>query len=511
MAATTVELPLPDGNLFLPVPSAFLGELIGEAGELGFRFPEIYEAIRADQDRAGMAKKQVRCEQKAWMERGTPALPGLEPEVAEPPKATPLHGGRRRMLPETVLAFLAISQYFHSVYSAESAERLLDSMSVYSFLLGRGLGMPGLRTVGDNVNLIGEETRQLILRCQMQLAFVEGLDEFDEICGDSTSCAANTRHPTDSGLMHRLLDRIHRSGQDLATFGLPAFREFRTGEWLAALKSLDFSINVAKTAKERRKLYRKYLKISAKLIFRFGEEAGRICGLPETALLDPIRRARLGRLWDRTISDLADVCHIHVRCEERVLEGRKLKGTHRVLSTADRAASWIAKGDRVPVVGYKPQIARSPNGLVTAMLVPEGNAADSAMLMPLVCGAVANTGVVPRVGSFDDGYTSADNLRKMNEFGIPDVSFSGAKGLRLLGEEVYNGETLKEARRNRSAVESLMFSLKHCHEFGQIRRRGMEAVRAELTGKTIVYNFCRIIMLRKGVGIRKTEEQEEAA
>jgi hypothetical protein len=40
MAGTTVELLLPDGNLFLRVPSAFLGELIGEAGELGFRFPE---------------------------------------------------------------------------------------------------------------------------------------------------------------------------------------------------------------------------------------------------------------------------------------------------------------------------------------------------------------------------------------------------------------------------------------------------------------------------------------
>lgn len=511
MAKTNVELPLPGGNLFAQLPLVFVGELLREVGELGSRFPEIYEAITADQDRAGMAKKQLRCEQKAWMERGTPALPGLEPAVAGAPKAAPLRGGRPRMSPETVLAFLAVSHYFHSVYSAEAAERFLDSLSLHGFLLSRGLRMPGLRTIGDNVNLLSGETLRLILRCQIQLALAEQLDEFDEICGDSTSSAGNTRHPTDSGLMYRLLDRIRRSGQDLAKFGLSAFREFRVGEWLAKLKTLDFSINVAKTGKERKKLYREYLKTAAKLICRFGEEAGRVCGLPETALLDPIRRARLDRLWNRTISDLADVCHIHVRCEERVLEGRKLKGTHRVLSTADRAASWIAKGDRLPVVGYKPQIARSPNGLVTAMLVPEGNAADSAMLMPLVSAAIANTGVVPRVGSFDDGYTSADNLRKLNELGIPDVSFSGAKGLKLLGEEVYSGETLKEARRNRSAVESLMFCLKHCHEFGQLRRRGMEAVRAELTGKTIVYNFCRIIMLRKGVGIRKAEEQEEAA
>jgi len=123
---------------------------------------------------------------------------------------------------------------------------------------------------------------------------------------------------------------------------------------------------------------------------------------------------------------------------------------------------WIAKGDRVPTVGYKPQIARSPNGLVTAMLVPEGNAADSAMCLQLADAAVVNTGVVPTLASFDDGYASA--------------------------------------------VESLMFCLKHGHEFGQLRRRGLDAVGAELTGKAIVYNRCRIIMLSKGKGRQKPDE-----
>ncbi|MBT3289659.1 MAG: transposase, partial [Victivallales bacterium] len=223
-----------------------------------------------------------------------------------------------------------------------------------------------------------------------------------------------------------------------------------------------------------------------------------------------IRRARLDRLWNRLVSDLTDACHIHVRCEERVLAGKRLKGTHRVLSTADRSATWIAKGDRVPTVGYKPQLARSRNGLVTAMLVPEGNATDSAMCLPLTNAAAVNTGVVPALASFDDGYASADNLARLEDLGIRDVSFSGAKGKRLLGEELYDGETMRDARRNRSAVESLMFCLKHGHEFGQLRRRGIDAVRAELTGKTVVYNFCRIIMLRRN-GKATAEPDAKAA
>ena len=302
--------------------------------------------------------------------------------------------------------------------------------------------------------------------------------------------------------------RVRWVGRDASSAGLWSSRGIR----VRAPNHLSLrAINVAKNAKIWKKLYRKYLKISAKLILRFGKEAERVCGLPETQGLAPVHRGRLDRLWNRMISDLMDVCHIHVRCEERVLEGKKPKGSHLILSTADRAASWIAKGGRVAVVGYKPQIARSPNGLVTAMLVPEGNAADSAMCMPLANAAVANTGGVPRLASFDDGYTSADNLGKLNELGIPDVSFSGSKGRKLLGEEAYDGQTLQEARRNRSAVESFMFCLKHCHQFGQLRRRGMAAVRAELTGKVIVYNVCRIIMLRKGMGARKKANEEDEA
>jgi hypothetical protein len=509
MATTKVEPCGAEDNLLLAVPAVLLAEIVSEAVDLGRRYPEILESIRADQDRAGMAKKQLRCEQQAWLARQTPALPRLETTVEGPVVAAPLHGGRPRMAPETVLVFLVVSHYFHSVYSATASERLLDSLSLHAFLQDRGLRLPGLRTIGDNVNLVGAETRGLILRCQLQLAAAEGLDDFSEVCGDSTACAANTKHPTDSGLMLRLLDRVFRNGQALAKFGLPAFRQFSTPRWLAELKRLDFAINMAKTAKDRKKLYRKYLKIAAKLLGRFGDEAQRVCGLPETARLDPIRRGRLDRLWRQLVSDLTDSCHIHVRCEERVLDGKRLKGTHRVLSTVDRAAAWIAKGDRVPTVGYKPQLARSRNGFVSALLVPEGNAADSAMCVPLVEAAAENTGVVPALASFDDGYTSAGNLAKLKRMGVASISFGGSKGRRLLGDEPYRDGSMLEARRNRSAVESLMFCLKHGHEFGQLRRRGIDAVRDELAGKAIVYNLCRTIMLRRKA--KKLPEREAEA
>ena len=64
-----------------------------------------------------------------------------------------------------------------------------------------------------------------------------------------------------------------------------------------------------------------------------------------------------------------------------------------------------------------------------------------------------------------------------------------------------------EARAERSAVESIMFTLKYVFEFGRLRRRGIEEVRAELLEKVIVYNFCRAIVLRQ----RAKEKNKKAA
>ena len=52
-----------------------------------------------------------------------------------------------------------------------------------------------------------------------------------------------------------------------------------------------------------------------------------------------------------------------------------------------------------------------------------------------------------------------------------------------------------------------MFTIKDGFEFGELGRRGLDAVRDELLEKVLAYNCCRIILMRK----RKREELEKAA
>ena len=196
----------------------------------------------------------------------------------------------------------------------------------------------------------------------------------------------------------------------------------------------------------------------------------------------------------RTIGD-----NVNALSEEtkRAVETEGPADPNPVLSVADETAAWIAKGNRIAVIGYKPQLARSRKGFVAALLVPEGTAADSAMLLLLVPEAMDNAEVKPKLASFDDGYTSEANRAALQEFRVKHVNFSGSKGRDLLGEEAYADPVPTKAGADRSAVESLMFCLKHVHGFGRLRRRGIAAARAELTGKVIAYNMRCAIMLRK--------------
>ena len=54
---------------------------------------------------------------------------------------------------------------------------------------------------------------------------------------------------------------------------------------------------------------------------------------------------------------------------------------------------------------------------------------------------------------------------------------------------------------------ALMFTIKDGFAFGELGRRGIEAVRDELLEKALAYNCCRRILLRQ----RQREELERAA
>ena len=71
------------------------------------------------------------------------------------------------------------------------------------------------------------------------------------------------------------------------------------------------------------------------------------------------------------------------------------------------------------------------------------------------------------------------------------MSINGSKGKKLTPED-WDTAAYINARKQRSAVESGMFTLKYNHCFGQLKRCTIQAVHAEELEKVIAYNFVHI-------------------
>jgi hypothetical protein len=483
-------------NLFQMAPDCKLADFIEEVLKLGESFPEIYRRIEADQDDLGKKKKLLRLQDKAYKKNKTADLPAIKfcpPKISSTDLS--LETGRPRMRAELLLLFVCLRGYWGSVTDCDVVERIEDSMTFHVLLDNLNMKTPSRTTMLENANCLSRETLDLILERQLSDIKKNGLDDFAYALFDSTSVKASSSWPTDSGLIYRLLGRVYATGMKLDDFGIKSIQPFYFEHWMQELKKLLFKINNAtgtKACSKKKKLcklYGDYLKIAHKGY----EYLLRIFELRSSNVKDidlrPGAKSQLLRIHNKMEDDLLAVSNVLYYSEERVFNGVVLPAAEKILSLSDSTAAFIKKGQRNPVIGYKPQLCQSRNGFVTGMLLEQGNASDSAKLFSLAQLHKKNTGVVPEFISADDGYSSMDGRKKCLDFGVKDVCLSGSKGKKITPAELWESSEYIAGRRKRSAIESLMFTLKYVHEFGAARRRGIENVRAELTEEIIAYNF----------------------
>jgi hypothetical protein len=492
-----------------------LGKILKKAFELYTRYPRIERLITGDLDAYAIEEKKKRLADAAWIMQQTLSLGLSCPKASQVQKQVEidLAVGRKRMEPLVVYIFLLLEGDFQSLTDKLSSERILDSRTLQYFFQSHGLGaIPPRSTRHENVRKISQTTQDYILRQQLFMVRDDFLDNFENLTVDSTAVKANSVWPTDSGLLTDILHRSYHLSQQLyERFGIPNFLQWYMPMWLKKMTQLNFQINVTSgkgARRKRKKLYGKLYTVAEKAIFHMKRELDKHRAQKDELNILPGRLSQLNHLWDYIEDYISDAEQVISYSKERILEEKVIKNEDKVISLSDGSAAFITKGDRETVVGYRPQLGRSRNGFVTALIVPEGNAADSPQLLPLVKRTVKNTGVVPSCVSADDGYSSNQGVRAVKAEGVNLVSISGAKGKKLTSDMDWISEEFAEARRMRSAVESLMFVLKYVLGFGNLRRRNIESVRLEMLQKVIVHNFRQMIIVEEKN--KKRERQERA-
>jgi len=504
-----MELPT---SPFSPVPVLFLAPadsdlmlFLREAHGLVEGCPALVADVEADLDAHARNKKAVRVADQAWVAAHTSTLPGLTSEAAAvDPSQLILAQGRPRTPAYVVLMVVLLRGYFGAGFkSCETATIMEESRTIQVFFANLGLRMPRRSTLTELVNAVSNETRLHILDAQAARVLQLEWDDFAVMLQDSTHVEGNTAWPTESRLMVALVARMLRVGASLPRLDLPAMESPKVSRHLFVMTALDREIDLAPQSRDRGRLRRRRY---AKLLWRAGrvydtlsEAVVRVEAALALLNVLPSRKAMANRAVDLLRADIAALAQVITTCEARVIRQEQVPMTEKVLSVSDPDAGFISKGQRIPVVGYKPQLARSGAGFITGLLLPQGNAADSKQLLPMFDEVVRRTRVVPNVLSVDDGYASKANVAVLRGKGLKVISINGAKGRALTADADWNSDEYVHARDQRSAVESLMFTLKQGFDFGDVARRGLVQVHGELLEKAIAYNLCHMVRTRLAI------------
>jgi IS5 family transposase len=495
----------PQNLLFLNTPESEFYTYLQEAHRLVCREPVILEMIESDLDSLSKEKKRFRLLDKKWELSQSGQLPNIDITLFDGEiKADELRlqGGRKRMESYLVYMFLLIRGFWSGVKCSEFKLLLLESKTMELFLSSYNEGkMPGFSTISENINGVSNKTREFIFDAQIRMIIEEGLDDFQELTIDSTSVSGNSCWPTDSGILTGLVMRTFRRGKNLHKFGISAIGDRRFPGIIKSMrelsKGINFTVRKPGSKAKRKKLYRQLLKEARSAHKGFKSELKKVRGALSSVNIKPSQYIQLERVIVWMEADVESLDNVMGYCSQRINADEITPSKDKTLSLSDQSVGFIKKGDREAVIGYKPQIGRSKNGFIPAFKVPEGNAADSSEFLPIAKNGINRTGIIPGVISCDDGYSNRVVRDYFLERGVKVVSISGSKGKKIIGQEDWESEEYVEVRNNRSAVESLMFTIKYGFNFGKVMRRGIENVRAELLEKVLAYNFCRMVEVRK--------------
>jgi len=507
---------LKQGFLFFETVNSNFNLILNIASELITKHPEILDWIKQDQDKYCKEKKRLRELDKQFKSSETISL-FSESELKKMFEAISeneitLNVGRPRMQPIIVLLFLIFRGYHTSFCKKHSADLLMESISIRSWLAKYGVSkFPGITTILENVNVVSNETREKLLTLQCDMVFEESLDNFKESFVDSTTVAGNTAYPTDISVLYKLLSRSYSNMNKICVLLNLPMSESYFKEWFSEVKSCVFSLAMGKLKKpKKKKVCRKLIKSTLKIENRLSKKYNQLQAEMEYILsgLRPTLRIRFSKIWKNIKLDLDDSIKVLKYTQGGIIEGKKYKSKDKILSVSDEDVAFIIKGSlRSAVIGYKPQLARSKNGIITALELPAGNAPDSQELIPVLKQIIRRTKIIPEVLSVDDGYSSLHNLKWLEKIGVKTKSFNGINGHRLTSNEDWESEVYKVARADRSLIEGLISTLKLVQGFGTSRRLGLENNRAEMLEKIISYNFSRIGMLRH----KKCEKERREA
>ena len=393
----------------------------------------------------------------------------------------PQAGREGMMTAEQVFKVILVKQM--NGFSYKTLEFHLADSRAYRSFCGFGIGdsIPSESTLNRDVKKVRAETLEAIHRIILCDAADRGIEKGRKVRVDCTVTKTNIHHPTDSSLLWdsvRVLCRLTQRASE--AFGM------KVSDHRGRAKKRALGISNAKNKKTRTRLYRDLLKVTKKVV----TDAERV----RDDLMSKATDITALRIWWELGEYLPLVSKVIEQTERRVILGEKLGPDEKLVSIFEPHTDIIRKDRRETYYGHKLALTGGTSGMVTDLVIEEGNPSDATLANKMITRQEDIYGRLPRQAAFDGGFASKSNLASIKALGVKDVAFSKKCGLKV-SDMAKSTWVYKRLRNFRAGIEGMISFLKRCFGMTRCTWRGLASFKAYAWSSVVTANL--LLMARR--------------
>jgi IS5 family transposase len=401
----------------------------------------------------------------------------------------PEKGREGMMTAEQVFKAVTIKQMNGYSY-VELAFHLEDSKS-YRAYCGFGIGdeIPAPSTLQRDIKKLRPETLEAINRILLGVAVEQKIEKGRKVRVDCSVVESNIHHPMDSSQLEdcvRVLARL--TGRAKEAFNL----DFKFVNHSRRAKKRAYKILNAKNKQQRKKPYQDLLHVT-QMTVGYAKEA--VQALRERAMVsvEPSFQEMAKNAAERLETYISLAEQVISQTERRVLHGETVPADEKVFSIFEPHTDIIIKDSRDTLFGHKISITGGASGLITDLVIEEGNPADSTLAVGMIERQKDIYGRAPRQAAFDGGFASKANLGAIKDMGVKDVSFHKKRGLKI-ADMVKSTWVYKRLRNFRAGIEGMISFLKRGFGLNRCTWRGFESFKSYAWASVVTANL--LVMAR---------------
>lgn len=393
--------------------------------------------------------------------------------------------GRKGLSIESTFRCMLLKQISGDSYE-KLAFHLSDSSSYRSFARLAGHYSPSKSALSNSIRRIQPQTLERVFEAINQTAYEQGIMDLKRLRIDSTVVSSNIAPPLDSKLLDdgiRVLSRLIAKSRDVTGVKL------RLTDYRKISKSLAARIFYGKGA-EKEQLYAQLIPLARRVIGQSHKAIVQVelrCSDPAISQPWIEEVTRYQQLLERVID----------QAQRRVLQGEKVPAAEKIYSLFEAHTDIIIKGQRDIEYGHKVNLSTDAKGLITVLLIEEGNPCDTERFIPVLKAHQSLYQAVPETTIADGGYASQKNTGDGKLLGIKRVGFHKKKGI-TLSDMGMKAKTLKALRNFRAGIEGNISELKRAFGASKATWKRKEGFLSFVWASAISYNLTRLVRIESG-------------